>query len=164
MSKETIIAEVSRLIRALFVPTGDQVSKLDAPRAEATKIMQGLPLQIADLRHDIAAAIEGLEPSDIEPADVAALLVLDRYVAGFSSNVKDAAFKRLDPLVMLGIGQRSGRKAAGHRNEIAALYHKVLRRPPDEAGFAFWSRKLREGVPLPAIRAAFEKAGSASKG
>lgn len=164
--RDQIIGEVARLTGHAFVPTARQEAHLAAPVAAVRDILRGLPRQLDDLRKEVADAIDGLTPQDVEPRDVAGLLVLNRFVPGFSSNAQDFKIRELDHATVYGIGLRKGRaEALQHgpmsHNEIAALYAEILGRTPDEAGFEFWSQALREGMPLPAIRASFLAARAA---
>ncbi|MEP5729620.1 MAG: hypothetical protein ABJL67_09600 [Sulfitobacter sp.] len=161
MSQKNIIAEVVRLTGVDFIPNRVQAAQLAAPQSAIAEIIKGLPLQIADLRKEVSDAVDGLDPEDIEPKDITQLLVLDRFVSGFTSNAQNFMIKRLAPLTVYEIGMRKGRATAGPINEIASLYVEVFGRAFDTDGFAFWSQKLREGVTLPTIRDAFIAAKAA---
>ncbi|MEP5730842.1 MAG: hypothetical protein ABJL67_15900 [Sulfitobacter sp.] len=142
MTKETILADVQSLIGRDLNPTRAQLNQLDTPQADVDAIMRGLPLQLADLRHEAAQAITGLDAADIHPHEVAPLLVLDRHVTGFSSNREDFILKQLDPMTIYQIGLRKGQQSAARDGFWSDLYMRHLGRLPDAKGLAWWKAQV----------------------
>ncbi|MEP5732002.1 MAG: DUF4214 domain-containing protein [Sulfitobacter sp.] len=154
MTKETILADVQSLIGRDLDPTRAQLNQLDTPQADVDAIMRGLPLQIADLRHEAAQAIAGLDAADIHPHEVAPLLVLDRHVTGFSSNREDFILKQLGPMVIYQIGLRKGKTLAMQKASppafdlVKEIYRELLGRVADNEGFQHYQDMLDAGTPV----------------
>ncbi|MEP5730881.1 MAG: hypothetical protein ABJL67_16110 [Sulfitobacter sp.] len=142
MTKQTIIDAVEELVSGVFEPPPTQERQLDNPQTDVARILEGLPLQLDDLRKEVSDPLAGFEVGDIEPRHVTSLLVLDRYVTGWSSNSEDFMVKRLSHKVLVEIGLNKGRRSATDDGFWSDLYMRHLGRLPDETGLAWWKLEV----------------------
>lgn len=147
---EQVAEAITKLTGLPFEPSRGQRTELrEGETTEA--VIASLPLQIADLRGDIARQLSEVTgravPVDvIEPWMVAHMLVLDAPVTGFSGG---SVWRDLRPNVLFELGARIASNDAIHEvskmHWIVALYLEHDNRLPDAEGFATWLGLLADG-------------------
>lgn len=142
-----IIDAMSVLLGKPFVPERHQNIPL-AKGVTAEAVARSLPMQIADLRQEVAEGIrytltgkiDGWQ--DILPlvtADmVADLVVLDRPITGFASNDERFQSDRLDIEEAIEIGRGLVMDELARLHWLFRVYRTYTNALPDREGYAFW--------------------------
>lgn len=140
MEQQQIIDAVSALIGQPFTPVRGQFG-VRSKTAAVEELIASYPSQMQSIRENIAKAFDELTAGDI-PKHIAATQM---YLLQPFTKVGSSGAHGMTPEQAIEIGRIIERKTP---DPVRVMYHAILGREPDDAGYAFWNGHYQDGIPL----------------